>query len=223
MTSDFGSEVQPEGRADLLLPHLNKATSTPSSGYPLQANPQHPPAVFPGNLNFQATFPVLPAPMQPYLDPSFQPFWTGNGDPNLDPFLPMPHLAGPIAIRPGGSGFDFRPAGAIFNPFASNPPTQVPAAPFDDAFGSNQFNVSSSSTTTATSKLRPQRLVFTLPSSQGRTLLSLLQPSIFASLLLLLPVVPCNSHRLGYRTAYCCCLNGILRGRYLPSSSLCSA
>lgn len=189
MPSDQGSETNPWGKADLLLP-LNQPPSAPSLGQPFPTNLNYPPAAFPGSLNLASTLPILPAQMHPYFDYDSQLLWAGNGDPNLNSFLPMPYFGGQIAIPPAGGVFGFHPAGAIVNPFASDSSSQVPAAPFD-AFGSNQVNVSSSSITTATSNSPTQLFVLNVPSSQGRTLLSLLQPSIFASLLLLLPVVPC--------------------------------
>lgn len=190
MPSNQGSEKYPQGKADLHLPKPNQPTSAPSLGQPFPTNLNYPPAAFPGSLNLATTFPILPAQMHPYFDYDSQPLWAGNGDPNLNSFLPMPYFGGQIAIPPPGGIFGFQPAGAIVNPFAGDSSTQVPAAPFD-AFGSNQVNVSSSSIMIATSNFPTQRFVLTVPSSQGRTLLSLLQPPIFASLLLLLPVLPC--------------------------------
>lgn len=190
MPSDQGSEMNPRGKADLLLPTLEQPTSGPSLGQPLPTYLNYPPAAFPGSLDLASTFPIMPGQMHPYFDYDSQPLWAGNGDPNLTSFLPMPYFGDQIAIPPADSVFGFHPAGAIVNPFAGYSSTQIPAAPFD-AFGSNKVNVSSSSITTATSNSPTQRFVLTVPSSQGRTLLSLLQPPIFASLLLLLPVVPC--------------------------------
>ncbi|KAG6362825.1 hypothetical protein INS49_007919 [Diaporthe citri] len=139
--SDMGSEGQPEGRADLLLPNLTKATNVPSLDQPFPTNLNFPPsAFFPGNLNLPSAFPVLPAQMQQYLDYDSQPLWAGNGVPNLDSFLPMPQFPGQIVTPPAGGGFGFHPAGATVNPFASDPYAQFPPAPFVD-FGSNQFNL----------------------------------------------------------------------------------
>ena len=195
-----GSEAQRKARASLLLPNTNQATKVPSLGHPFLTNLKHPPgafstnfryppAAFPSNLNFPATFPGLPGQMQPLGDYNSQPIWDGNSIPNFEPFLPMPQLAGQIAIPPAGSGFAFHQAGATVDPVGLDSFTQFPSAPFD-ASGSNPINVSSSSTT-ATSNFWSQRFIFAVPLPQGRTLLPLLEPSIFASLLLLLPVVPC--------------------------------
>lgn len=163
MAPNIGPKTFPRGNTDLLAPSSKQSTSVPSLDQASPTDLNHPPATFrPGNLNLPLPFPVLPAKMQPYFGPSFepsfepyfdfdsQPLWAGNGVPNLDSFLPMPHLAGQITIPPAGNSLGLSPAGATVNPFAVDPFTQVPAAPFD-AFGSNQFNVSSSSATTATS------------------------------------------------------------------------
>lgn len=226
MSLDKGPEDQPQGRADLHLPNFNEATNVPSLDQSFPINLKYPPDSFiPGNLSLP--FPILPAQMQQYLDYDSQPLWAGNGVPNLDSFLPMPHFPGQIVIPSAGGGFGFHPAGATVNPFASDPYAyaQVPAAPFVD-FGSNQFNVSSSSTTTAESKPRHQRFVLTVPSSQGRALLPLLQPPIFASLLLLLPIVPCITIVLvSWSPLHPPCrrwLHWVLRGWWLPSSTLSS-
>ncbi|KAK7714152.1 hypothetical protein SLS64_004250 [Diaporthe eres] len=140
MSLDKGPEDQPQGRAGLHLPNFNEATHVPSLDRSFPINLKYPPDSFiPGNLNLPAPFPILPAQMQQYFDYDSQPLWAGNGVPNLDSFLPMPHLPGQIAVPSAGGGFGFHLAGATVNPFASDPYAQVPAAPFID-FGSNQFN-----------------------------------------------------------------------------------